>query len=324
MRSTGPFSSCRVAALSAVFVALGHSGSALELDFPATAELVFNTQTNDTAHPIASGPFAGGLVPTDFADGIVQQFIWHVSGDDVTALGLLGGLRDQLLRQGFTLDFTCSDQACGGFDFRHALPVGNPPEMHVDLGNFHYIAASLDDQRAALMVSQGGATGFVHLALVQGDDAPTDAPIALSTRSPDLDDDTLLILNTEVPDGLIGRLIDLGAAPLDDLRFETGASSLSGDTYGSLNELATYLNADRDRRVVLVGHTDAMGSLDGNIALSQARANAVRSFLTGELGVNPAQVRATGIGFLAPRATNTTAEGRETNRRVEVVLENPG
>jgi hypothetical protein len=70
-----------------------------------------------------------------------------------------------------------------------------------------------------------------------------------------------------------------------------------------------------------VGHTDAEGGRDSNIALSEARAEAVRRHLIDvTLGVNPAQLDAAGIGYLAPRATNETAGGREANRRVEVVL----
>ncbi len=69
-----------------------------------------------------------------------------------------------------------------------------------------------------------------------------------------------------------------------------------------------------------MGHTDAVGNLETNIALSRARAEAVRLYLIERLDVDPGQVSATGIGYLAPRATNETEDGRETNRRVEAVL----
>jgi OOP family OmpA-OmpF porin len=69
-----------------------------------------------------------------------------------------------------------------------------------------------------------------------------------------------------------------------------------------------------------VGHTDAQGGLETNIRLSRARAQAVRRYLIEELDVAPAQVEAEGIGYLAPRESNATPEGREANRRVEVVI----
>jgi len=71
--------------------------------------------------------------------------------------------------------------------------------------------------------------------------------------------------------------------------------------------------------VVLVGHTDASGALAPNIALSRARAQAVRAALVA-LGAKADQIGAEGAGYLAPRATNLTPEGRAQNRRVEVML----
>ncbi|OAN80038.1 hypothetical protein A8B78_11230 [Jannaschia sp. EhC01] len=299
---------------------LPSTGDALELAFPGTADLVSTTPAVDGQHLIATGPWSDTGLPTHAATGAVQQFTWRITGEDISTAGLLTSLRDQIEAQGFTVPFTCFATACGGFDFRHALSVGSAPEMHVDLGDFHYLSALSEDgeTEAALMISRGGATGFVHLALIQPP-SQAEAPVIQSTRTPDPGTD----LPETPPTDLIALLTAFGAAPLEDLQFQTGASELSGERYASLTALAAFLAEDPTRQVVLVGHTDALGSLSGNIALSRARALAVRQFLTEELGVVPTQVEAQGIGFLAPRAPNTTPEGREANRRVEVVLANP-
>ncbi|GAB5447124.1 OmpA family protein [Gymnodinialimonas sp.] len=296
------------------------SALALELAFPGTAELIASTDPVDGQHTIATGPWSAAGLPTRMATGVVQELTWHITGDGVTTMGLLASLRDQIEAQGFTVSFTCFASACGGFDFRHALPVGTAPEMHVDLGDFHYLSAMSEDgeTEAALMISRGGAMGFVHLALIR---PPSEAspPVIQSTRTPD----PVTVPDEMPPDDLIAQLTAMGSAPLDDLQFETGASQLSGERYASLLALAAFLAEDPSRTIVLVGHTDVLGSLAGNIALSRARAQAVQQFLTQELGVSPTQVEAQGIGFLAPRAANTTEEGREANRRVEVVLTAP-
>lgn len=309
-----------MALLCAALLCPPSQAHALELAFPGTADLANTTDPVDAQHPIATGPWSATGLPTRAAMGVVQEFTWHITGDDVTTVGLLTSLRDQIEAQGFTIPFICFATTCGGFDFRHALPVGTAPEMHVDLGDFQYLSAISDDgeTQAALMISRGGAIGFVHLALIQ---PPSEArpPVIQSTRTldPAAEPDEL------PPGDLIAQLITSGSAPLDDLQFQTGASQLSGERYASLTALAAFLAEDASRMVVLVGHTDALGSLSGNIDLSRARAQAVRQFLTAELGVAPAQVEAEGIGYLAPRAANTTPEGREANRRVEVVLANP-
>lgn len=314
MNATSSFGICGAALLCVGVLCLPSEGRALELNFPATAELVRSTGAVDGQHPIATGPWTNAGLPTRDALGVVQEFTWQVRGDDITTVALLTVLRSQMEAQGYTVEFTCFAQTCGGFDFRHALPVGTAPEMHVDLGNFHYLSATSEDgeNHAALMISRGGAIGFVHLALIQPQSSA--APVIQSTRAPDLQ------VEPSLQGDLVARLIATGSAPLDDLQFQTGASQLSNDRSTSLIALAAFLEENPSRSVVLVGHTDAAGSLAGNISLSQARASAVRRFLVDELAVNPAQVEAQGIGFLAPRAPNSTAEGREANRRVEVVL----
>jgi OOP family OmpA-OmpF porin len=84
--------------------------------------------------------------------------------------------------------------------------------------------------------------------------------------------------------------------------------------------LAEFLTSSPETRVALVGHSDSIGGLEQNSSLSRARAEAVLNLLVEEHGVAPAQVEAHGIGYLSPIASNTSPEGRERNRRVEVVL----
>jgi len=306
---------CGTALLCAVSCAT--AASALGLVFPGSTTLVASTPTEVGQHPIATDAYDDGEIPNLIASGQVTQLTWQIAGVDADTL--MATLQTQIEAQGYAVPFTCDARACGGFDFRHGLPVGDAPAMHVDLGNFHYLTATRDGEDgthyAALMISQGGDTGFVHLALIQPETAEP-APVILSTRTPDVVAD---IPDIDTSD-LIALLTEEGAAPLDDLVFETGASALSGERYASLVALAEFLNADPSRQIVLVGHTDALGSLSGNIALSRARAGAVREFLIAEFGVSASQIEAEGIGYLSPRASNETAEGREANRRVEVVL----
>jgi OOP family OmpA-OmpF porin len=185
--------------------------------------------------------------------------------------------------------------------------------MYVDLGNFRYLTARRETasgaESVALTLSAGGMTGYLHIARVgEGDVAPAAIQPQRTEAAP-------------APVGdLIGQLTGEGHAVLDDLTFRTGASALSGNRYDSLAALAAWLAEDGARRVALVGHTDASGSQDANAALSRARAEAVRSALITDHGTDADQVIAAGVGFLAPRATNSTPAGREANRRVEVVL----
>ena len=89
-----------------------------------------------------------------------------------------------------------------------------------------------------------------------------------------------------------------------------------------MNKLVTFLNNHPDRSVVIEGYTDSVGSEDFNQALSQRRADSVRSYLVRQ-GISSARLSASGLGESDPVAGNESATGRQQNRRVEVIISNP-
>ena len=111
-----------------------------------------------------------------------------------------------------------------------------------------------------------------------------------------------------------------GHAVLEDLTFATGSSELGEGTFASLSELGAWLAENPAVLIGIVGHTDAVGGLDANIALSKRRAESVAARLVSTYGIDRSRIEALGAGYLSPRATNQTEEGREANRRVEVIL----
>ena len=72
-------------------------------------------------------------------------------------------------------------------------------------------------------------------------------------------------------------------------------------------------------KAIVRGHTDALGHSEYNRKLSEFRANIVKSYLVGK-GINPDRVQAIGVGEENPLRPNTTREGRQANRRVEIEL----
>lgn len=109
---------------------------------------------------------------------------------------------------------------------------------------------------------------------------------------------------------------------LSDALFATGKADLKAGTQASFDRLANRLNESPDRKIVVEGHTDSTGSDEYNLTLSQQRADAVKNYLIGK-GVASDRVSAVGKGEGFPVASNDTASGRQQNRRVEVIIENP-
>ena len=124
-------------------------------------------------------------------------------------------------------------------------------------------------------------------------------------------------------DALQAEITDRGVVmTLGDVLFATGSAELQGGASSNLNKLVGFLNEYPERRVQIEGHTDNVGSAEFNQKLSQRRAESVRSFLTQE-GISSQRLSATGIGMSRPVANNDSASGRQQNRRVEIIIENP-
>ncbi|RLD66758.1 MAG: hypothetical protein DRI84_04095 [Bacteroidetes bacterium] len=87
----------------------------------------------------------------------------------------------------------------------------------------------------------------------------------------------------------------------------------------ALKNIAKFLNANPEKKYLIVGHTDNVGDFDANIKLSTDRANAIVNVLVNKYSVNAAQLKAYGVGSTSPVANNATDDGTAINRRVEIV-----
>jgi outer membrane protein OmpA-like peptidoglycan-associated protein len=107
---------------------------------------------------------------------------------------------------------------------------------------------------------------------------------------------------------------------LETVGFKSGGTDILVTDRSELSALAAFIKSRPEVSVTLVGHTDNLGSLEGNIKLSLERAQSLLKFMLTEFDVPPAQISAQGIGYLSPRDNNQTAEARAHNRRVEALI----
>ncbi len=303
-------------AIAAALSLLATPAMALTLNFPRQAEATLDRILPLSSAVLAIAPYGEDGMETLTVEGVLQKQAFRVPNAALTTLQILAPLRAQIEASGFDILFECETEGCGGFDFRFALDTLREPEMHVDLGDFRYLAAQrVSDgpaEAVSLLVSRSGSAGFIEVTRVGA--AAVDLSVAGTTALPPIDTATALGLP------LKDRLRQIGRATLQDLTFRTGSSELDENRYPTLESLAEYLAENRETRVVLVGHTDAVGALDGNISLSRDRAQSVVDRLIAEYGVSPAQISAEGVGFLAPVASNLSPDGRLRNRRVEAIV----
>ena len=300
-----------------LLAALVQPAAALTLDLPARvlAEETRSELPGSYALPIAA--FDGSSVPSQQIEGALDQRAFRLDAAGVTTLALFAPLREQVLAAGYEIVFECDARACGGFDFRFQTDVMPEPDMHVDLKDFRFLSARSGDEAVSILVSRSAGAGYVQITRV------TDAPMtATPVETPVTleDEGTPRAVGAAPASDIAASLDAVGSAVLDDLVFASGAATLADGDYPSLAAVAAWLQAHPDGTIALVGHTDASGSLAANTALSERRAEAVAEVLVDRFAVDPARVAAKGVGFLAPRATNQTEEGRQKNRRVEVIV----
>ncbi len=105
-----------------------------------------------------------------------------------------------------------------------------------------------------------------------------------------------------------------------DITFAKNSSTVSGEFTPELQSVAKVINEYNQTVLLIKGHTDSDGSEQYNQALSERRADAVKSVLIVN-NVNPSRLTTIGMGEYQPKASNETAHGKQQNRRVELTIQ---
>lgn len=109
---------------------------------------------------------------------------------------------------------------------------------------------------------------------------------------------------------------------LHTFNFPSGQSEIQSENFVLLDKIVTAINTFPNPSVVVSGHTDSVGGTQVNLNLSQRRAETVASFLEKVGGIERTRLTAIGYGESRPVASNETAAGRTSNRRIEVLIIN--
>lgn len=299
-------------AVVATFCAQAVIGQPVALPVGASETIVVPSEFGVYELPI--GNFSSSDKPTRQVEGQIVRSAYRVPLDRNNTFAVFSTLRDELESQNYSAVFQCSDHLCGGFDFRYGIDVLPPPEMEVDLTEFHYAALQGSGETPnflTMLVSRNSDSGFIQFVEITPDQAGTVAleklpeiPVAESLPVSDW--------STE--------LQNLGRAVLEGINFEAGQAKLTTESVATLEKFAQFLIENAELNFLIVGHSDNTGALQANIGLSRSRAEAVRQSLISDFGIAADRLEFAGAGFLAPRALNSSEEGMALNRRVEIVL----
>jgi OOP family OmpA-OmpF porin len=117
------------------------------------------------------------------------------------------------------------------------------------------------------------------------------------------------------PEGAVVN--EYGCSEFDNVMFDFNKSNIRPEYYRTLDDIVALMNANPDMRIKIEGHTDNIGTIDYNKALSDRRAMAAKNYLVGK-GIAADRIMTEGIGLWRPAATNDTEEGRARNRRAVI------
>ena len=105
------------------------------------------------------------------------------------------------------------------------------------------------------------------------------------------------------------------------VEFDTGRADIKSQYHDEIAKVADYMKRYPDTTGVIEGHTDNVGTPEHNMKLSQQRAESVVTFLVDKFGIDRSRLTAKGYGSTRRIAYNTTAEGRQQNRRIDAVID---
>jgi len=184
--------------------------------------------------------------------------------------------------------------------------VGKPASFRI-LADGNNLKVYVDEKRLANLPKANFGRGKALAVKLDGRDDEDNAVYLTRIRV------------AESQKSIYDALASTGKWTTQGILFDTGKSTIKPESTPTLKEIAATLKQHPELKIEVQGHTDNVGKPDANLKLSQARADAVKQALATDYGVTAGQLTAKGYGDTKPAADNKTPEGRQNNRRVELV-----
>jgi OOP family OmpA-OmpF porin len=259
--------------------------------------------------------------------------IVYLNAAGSSSLQVMRAYQAELADKGGVELFTCSGEECGGAPNRASSGGGGKMSLGQYLWPEENLTAALysnayctqtsriSDQRYAL-VHLPEANAFVSIQAFQID-VPSNCKAINAGTVSILDIVQVEQLAAEIVTvkaaEMAAEISDTGKIALYGILFDTDKTEIKPGSQATLAEIAGLLTADPALRLLIVGHTDTVGSYDYNADLSRRRAESVVTALLKDYGIARDRLFPVGVSFASPVASNLTEEGRAKNRRVELV-----
>lgn len=282
---------------------------------------------NYMPYKVAVGPVTGYRAIGDWIEtqGRVTRTFYQYDGTDRTYsevyLNYLEALESQdfeILAQGISADRRGND--IGSRAWTEAFFIGNPTTKPSAVGTM-FAGTSSSGGAGSIVARKERAAGTAYVVINVEQHSANMVGTLIDIVEVEAAETGLVVIDAEA----IGSdIAEYGRVVLDGIVFAFDSATLLEESGPALDAMATYLNANPDKRFYVVGHTDSVGTFAYNQKLSADRARSVVTALTGERGIASDRLEPHGIGPLVPVFSNGTDAGRDRNRRVELVERQAG
>ncbi len=251
-------------------------------------------------------------------------------------LEVVRNYEDEIKSKGGSILFACKGAECGGDPQRSTGGGGGDMSLAMYLYPFERItderftaahcaqAESITDQRYAAAELPGSNAHISVLTYSIVSPGEHDGCRALNGRTVAVVDiveakarETKMV--TVNAGEMASAISKTGHVALYGIYFDFNKADLKPESDPTLEQIATLLKGSPALKVLVVGHTDNVGTFAFNTDLSQRRAAAVVTALATRHGIGKERLSPVGVSFASPVASNTTDDGRAKNRRVELV-----
>jgi OmpA-OmpF porin, OOP family len=272
-------------------------------------------------------------------EGTTTRII-YVIPENRSPLEVLRNYQDEIRQQKGQILFECKEEECGGDPTRNSHGGGG--EMSLAMYLYPYDRLNEEPHSTGHCVMSANIRDLRYTSASLPDSGAHVSLLVYSLVAPDkydsckaLNDRTIAILDlveskareqkmVTVSSGEMAQAISSGGrVALYGIYFDFNKADVKPESEPTLEQIAKLLKDTPSLKVLIVGHTDNVGTFPFNMDLSQRRATAVVAILTSKHGISRERLSPVGVSYASPVASNKTEEGRAKNRRVELVENAP-
>lgn len=285
------------------------------------------------------GPVSGRGANAGFAKSLRLEGrltrITYVAPPGRSVLEIIRNYQSELRSAGFVTLFEGAHQAIGEGDHDTAFAEARYHDLQLpsfSALNFSMLASKDDRYLAARLARPEGSIYVAVYATAIAESWGHYLSVDAADRKK-VAQDGQVVLQVDILEekGMESRMVTVsagematalqktGSVALYGILFDTNSTEIKAASSSTIEEIAKLMTSQPGLKLLVVGHTDNVGTFDFNVDLSRRRAASVVRMLTARYGVDERRLTPFGVSFASPVASNATEEGRGRNRRVELV-----